>query len=58
MLFEITKKAEAISEAFVFQTIFRHRGGNSATTKKISTLFLFHHSNKIDMIVFLYRGIE
>ena len=34
MLFEILKKAEALEEAFVFQTTFRRRGCYSATTTR------------------------
>ena len=36
---------------FVFQTTFGHRGGYSPTTTRTNTLFLFHHVNKIELIV-------
>ena len=36
---------------FVFQTTFLHLGGYSATNTVTSTLFLFYHGNKIELIV-------
>ena len=45
MLFEVEKP----------RLLFRHRGGYSAATMTTSTLFLFYHCSKIELIVFLYR---
>ena len=45
---------EALAEAFVFQTTFRHRGGYSSTTKRTSTLYLFYHGNNYLIHVMLY----
>lgn len=49
------REAEAIVEAFTFQTIFRHQGGFSATTTIACSFSLFYHGNKIKLIAFLYR---
>ena len=54
LIFE-NRKAETLAECFVFQTIFRHRGGYSAKTTTTSTVFLFYNGNTIGLNVFLYR---
>ena len=41
------RKAEALALAF------RHREDDSATTKRISSLFVFYNDNKIELIIFL-----